>query len=690
MRIAVLGPLEVTANDSAPVDVPGRWQRVLLGVLATSAPAPVAEHRLIEALGSAGSPPVDVETLRAEIRHLRMCLEPGLPDRSSGQYVLHRGSGYALAVARGDVDALRFADLAARGHASLAAGDADDAVRLLATAVGLWTGEPYCDWPEAGFAEAERRRLTAIRAGAVSDLAQARELRAHQPEPARSARAIVEWPTERPTVVVPKPRAPSQAFSLLPDMPPDVVLNVVDVVDDVGRADSPASTTHRRAALVAALVAVVAASFVGARWSADRQQATDRSATVTDADRLAAFSGTEGALDLSLLLAAEAFRLANTSTTRSALTAAVDGHGRVERAASFSGLPRNPVLSGYTLSFGIGNSVIGWRVASKTIPRVLRPVPAAWGAWLVAAPTSADGVVMAAGVAEAGPWLRMVSELDGSTRLLLEGDEVGGRPVGGAVTADGRVLLVIAGPDPTTPDDVSRWHLLDIDAADGTRRDTGVGGLIRVPPEGVKADFADDAGSFVVWDATGTFPATLVQVPDGQQVPIPMPDRRGHSLGFRAFPGGAVELWDDGLFAVIDRSGTTTQLINVHQHPVRDVAVSPDGRWAVTAGAGSEVYRWDVDPASGRWSGPELLLGHTGDVVGVEVDSTGRRLASVALDHTAIIWDMRGRPVNGPEVADPDSRLDAACRIAGRDFTPDEWRRFLPGRPWQPTCSDLR
>jgi WD40 repeat protein len=297
---------------------------------------------------------------------------------------------------------------------------------------------------------------------------------------------------------------------------------------------------------------------------------------------------------------------------------------------------------------------------------------------------------MAAGIAQAGPWLRMVSELDGSSRLLLEGDEVGGRPVGGAVTHDGRVLLVIAEPDPTTPEDVSRWHLLDVDAADGTRRDTGIGGQIRVPPEGVQADFADDAGSFVVWDASGTFPATLVQVADGQQAPIPMPDRRGRNLGFRAFPGGAVELWDDGLFAVVDRAGTTTQLINVHQHPVSDVAVSPDGRWAVTAGAGSEVYRWDVDPASGRWSGPELLPGHTGDVVGVEVDAAGRRLASVSLDHTAIIWDMGDRPVTAlPGTANPDSRLDAACTIAGRDLTPDEWRRFLPDRPWQPTCTDL-
>src|SRR5215213_9648883 len=161
MRIAVLGPLEVTRNDSAPVDVPGPRERMLLGVLATAAPASIAESRLVEWLDLDG-----VETLREHVRRLRSHLEPGLPERSSGQFVLHRGAGYALAVARADVDASRFADLAAHGSAKLAAGDADDAVRLFTMALALWRGEPYGDWPAAPFAEAERCRLAAIRAAA--------------------------------------------------------------------------------------------------------------------------------------------------------------------------------------------------------------------------------------------------------------------------------------------------------------------------------------------------------------------------------------------------------------------------------------------------------------------------------------------------------------------------------------------
>ena len=68
---------------------------------------------------------------------------------------------------REDIDALRIADLAARGRARLAAGDAAEAVRALTAALDLWRGEPYGDWPDAPFADAERRRLAEVRTGAA-------------------------------------------------------------------------------------------------------------------------------------------------------------------------------------------------------------------------------------------------------------------------------------------------------------------------------------------------------------------------------------------------------------------------------------------------------------------------------------------------------------------------------------------
>jgi hypothetical protein len=38
---------------------------------------------------------------------------------------------------------------------------------------------------------------------------------------------------------------------------------------------------------------------------------------------------------------------------------------------------------------------------------------------------------------------------------------------------------------------------------------------------------------------------------------------------------------------------------------------------------------------------------------------------------------------------EPTRWLREACAIANRDMSPAEWNRYLPGRDWQPTCSDL-
>jgi WD40 repeat protein len=262
--------------------------------------------------------------------------------------------------------------------------------------------------------------------------------------------------------------------------------------------------------------------------------------------------------------------------------------------------------------------------------------------------------------------------------------------VDGAITTDGRrVLLLLAEPDGAARD-ATRWHLIEVGVSEGTKRDTEIGGVVPVPVGRVRADFADDSGSFVVWDDNGRVLAMLVQVADGRQTPIAAHPRPAESVGFRALPAGVAQLWDDGAITLVDRSGTTVQELDVPQEPVRDIAISPDGRWAVTAGDGGDVFRWDVEPSTGGWSGRERMACHTGDVLGAEVDPAGRRLVTVSVDHTVITWDPSS---DGDAVrrgfADAAARLDAACAIVGRDFTRAEWRRFLPERPWQRTCTDL-
>jgi hypothetical protein len=67
----------------------------------------------------------------------------------------------------------------------------------------------------------------------------------------------------------------------------------------------------------------------------------------------------------------------------------------------------------------------------------------------------------------------------------------------------------------------------------------------------------------------------------------------------------------------------------------------------------------------------------------------------VSVDGRVIVWDMRAAGgLDATRSLRPDSVpasvwLEDACAVVGRDFTPGEWRRYLPDRPFRPTCTDL-
>jgi WD40 repeat protein len=234
----------------------------------------------------------------------------------------------------------------------------------------------------------------------------------------------------------------------------------------------------------------------------------------------------------------------------------------------------------------------------------------------------------------------------------------------------------------------SRWRVIEVDAATGTRQDTGVGGSFPAPPLALVADFAHDAGSFVLWAEGGGDTALRVDLDDGQ-TPLQVSSRRSRSPALRVLPSGAAQLWTDGVVTVLDRGGTPIQELDAHGSAVYDIAVSPDATWAVSAGEGGAVVLWRVDPSTGRWSERERLPGHVGGVVGAEVDGSGWTLVTVAEDETVISWDMS--PVAAPSVSSTNTSvlLDRACAIVARDFTPAEWARYLPDRSYAPTCTDL-
>jgi DNA-binding SARP family transcriptional activator/pimeloyl-ACP methyl ester carboxylesterase len=78
-----------------------------------------------------------------------------------------RPPGYVLRVGPEELDALRFETLAAAGRHALAAGDPDEAVRLIDSSLALWRGLALADVDDTQFVSAEQARLEEERVGAL-------------------------------------------------------------------------------------------------------------------------------------------------------------------------------------------------------------------------------------------------------------------------------------------------------------------------------------------------------------------------------------------------------------------------------------------------------------------------------------------------------------------------------------------
>jgi WD40 repeat protein len=181
---------------------------------------------------------------------------------------------------------------------------------------------------------------------------------------------------------------------------------------------------------------------------------------------------------------------------------------------------------------------------------------------------------------------------------------------------------------------------------------------LAAPADDLDAEIADYSSTAVLW-AARTPVAALVDLRAGDVVPLDPEPRDGESVEMRALPSGAAQLHADGTVRLFDRTGRPGQLLTGHTDPVTEVAVSPDGRWAATAGEGGAVVVWDVDAASGRWQRRESLVGHAGDVVAAEIDPTGTQLFTASVDDTVITWDMRPDRVFGRGVPPLDGRYVA-------------------------------
>ncbi len=176
VRFAVLGSVRVERTGAEPAW--GRPQeRALLALLLVRAGQPVAVSEIVDVLWGRLSPDSAVNVIRRHIGSLRRMLEPGLPNRATGRWLIRDAGGYRLLVDADSLDLLRFRRLRDEAHRVRGdtEGSATRVVELLTEALGLWRGPVGAGLPEelrerAGFAAVDRERASAAREAADAAL----------------------------------------------------------------------------------------------------------------------------------------------------------------------------------------------------------------------------------------------------------------------------------------------------------------------------------------------------------------------------------------------------------------------------------------------------------------------------------------------------------------------------------------
>ena len=96
-------------------------------------------------------------------------------------------------------------------------------------------------------------------------------------------------------------------------------------------------------------------------------------------------------------------------------------------------------------------------------------------------------------------------------------------------------------------------------------------------------------------------------------------------------PRYALTMWD------LTAADSEPKTLIGHSSPIHAVAMTPDGRRAVSASRGRTIRVWDLH------AGRELqtLRGHRGMVYHVQITSDGLQVVSASEDRTVRVWDLR-------------------------------------------------
>ncbi|GAB6898929.1 BTAD domain-containing putative transcriptional regulator [Kineosporia succinea] len=166
LRFQILGPARIWRDD-VELDTGPPQQTALLTLLLAREGGPVTTGRLVDLLWGDGAPASAVNIVHKYVSALRHLLEPGLPPRAQGTYLLRRESSYLFRVGPAELDAVTFRRLVAEARARPA-----EALDHLSRALALWQGRVG----ESARSETAVRGLTALDAEFLDTCVQAARL----------------------------------------------------------------------------------------------------------------------------------------------------------------------------------------------------------------------------------------------------------------------------------------------------------------------------------------------------------------------------------------------------------------------------------------------------------------------------------------------------------------------------------
>ena len=307
--------------------------------------------------------------------------------------------------------------------------------------------------------------------------------------------------------------------------------------------------------------------------------------------------------------------------------------------------------------------------------------------------------------------------LPGSTTGWEPG--TGFQPTGVAITPDG--ATVVMGVDAFLQESgpvLDRGVVAVFDAVTQERQ-----ALVEVPWPVHRITVTPDGRRAVVHGYSGY---AIIDIPTARLVGEPVPLEEAENLewthGAAVSPDGrlAALARDDEVVLVDLTSGTIARRGTVakeEDHLVQALAWSADSTTLIAGSDAGWLYIVSAETLESV-APPRLITG--GWVLDLEVSPDGRLLSSLGADGDVTLWDTRtwrpyGQPLTHTETwgwltYSVDGRalrvffeevgvveistqqadwVEAACRAAGRNLTPEESAVVLPGQPVRPTCTDL-